>query len=306
MSPTYAQTFPSRALKLIVPFPPGAGTDATARIVAQKLSEELHQPVVVENINGANGLLGTKAMATAAPDGYTIGIAAPGPMAIAQFMFPDMPYDPERDFVPVIGVNEGRLALAVANHMEARSVAELIELIRRNPGKFNAANPTTGSVHHLLAETFKLEEHLQFELIPYRGGAAAMNDLVGGHVDLMFNGVSTVEPLEKDGKLRTLMVVGTTRHALLPLVPCSAELGKAYLSGSQWHGIVVPSGTPAAIVVKLHDALFAALNADDVREKLARIGTEVTASSSDDFAALLHSERARWSHVIQVANIKAD
>ncbi|RVT99272.1 tripartite tricarboxylate transporter substrate binding protein [Rhodovarius crocodyli] len=303
-TPALAQD--SRPLKLIVPFPPGAGTDATARIVAEGLALQLHQPVVVENISGANGLIGTQAMARAAPDGTTMGIAAPGPMAIAQFLFPQMPYDPERDLLPLIGVNEGRLALCVANHVQARTVEELLALLRAQPGRLNAANPTTGSVHHLLAEMFRLEERVRFELIPYRGGAAAMNDLVAGHVDMMFNGVSTIEPLQRDGRLRTLMVVGSTRHPQLPEVPCSAELGKAYLSGSQWHGIVLPRATPVPVAARLHAGFAAALKTPEVIEKMTRIGTEVTGEGLGDFGAFLAAERQRWGQVIRAADVKPD
>lgn len=301
-----AAEFPSHPLKLVVPFPPGAGTDATARIVAEKLGELLHQTVIVNNVSGANELVGTRAVARAAPDGYTLGIAAPGPMAIAQFMFPDMQYDPEKDFVPVIKVNEAKIGLVVAKHVPANTLAELLALIRAQPGKFNAGNATVGSVHHLVAEMFKQHEKADFTLVNYKGGAGAMNDLMGGHLDMMFVGVSTIVPQIKDGAIKPLMIVGDTRSEVLPDVPCSKELGLPYLIGAQWHGIVVPKGTPEPLVAELHDALFKVLTSPDVVQKLAQIGYEVTTGSSAEFAAFLKAERDRWGPVIRDANIKVD
>ncbi|MFT4194942.1 Bug family tripartite tricarboxylate transporter substrate binding protein [Ottowia sp.] len=304
--PAFGQDYPNKPLKLLVPFPPGAGTDATARIVGQKLSEQLGQPVVVENISGANGLIGTRAMARAAPDGYTLGIAAPGPIAIAQFLFPTMPYDPEADFTPVIKINEARIGLAVGPAVPARTVDELIALIRKNAGQINAANPTVGSVMHLVAETFKDQGKLDFKLIPYKGGAQATNEVLGGQVEMIFNGVSTLASFAKAGRLRMLMVVGDTRSALVPDVPSSRELGLGYLSGAQWHGIVVPKATPPAIVARLHAELAKVLANPEVKEKLAGIGTEVSTGSQEDFARFLQSERNRWGPLIKKANIQPD
>jgi len=301
-----AAEFPTRPIKLVVPFPPGAGTDATARIVAEKLSELLGQTVIVDNVAGANGLIGTTAVARAAPDGYTLGIATPGPMAIAQFMFPDMQYDPEKDFVPVIKINEAKIGLVVARHVSANTLPELLALIRAQPGTFNAGNATVGSVHHLVAEMMKQHEKIDFTLVNYKGGAGAMNDLVGGHLDMMFVGVSTIVPQVKDGSIKPLMVVGDERSAVLPDVPCSKELGLPYLIGAQWQGVMAPKGTPAPLVALLHDALLKALGMPDVVGKLAQIGTEVTTGSSADFAAFLAAERERWGPVIKDANIKVD
>ena len=301
-----AADFPSHPLKLIVPFPPGAGTDATARIVAEKLGELLHQTVIVDNVSGANGLIGAKAMARAAPDGYTLGLAAPGPMAIAQFLFPDLGYDPDKDFVPVIKINEAKIGLVVGKDVPAKTLAELLALIRAQPGKLNAGNATVGSVHHLVAEMFKQREKVDFTLVNYKGGAGAMNDLMAGHVDMMFVGVSTIVPQVKDGSIRPLMVVGDTRSAILPDVPCSKELGLPYLIGAQWHGIVVPKGTPAPIVTLLHDTLLKVLTSPDVVQKLSQIGYEVTTGSSAEFAAFLQAERDRWGPVIKDANIKVE
>src|SRR5258708_33074605 len=290
----FAADFPNRSLKLVVPFPPGAGTDATARIVAQKLGELLHQTVGVDNVAGANGLIGMNAVAKAAPNGYTLGVAAPGPMAIAQFMFPDMLYDAEKDFVPVIKINEARIGLVVAKHVKADTLADLVRQIPDNPGKFNAANATVGSVHHLVAEMFRIGQKLDFTLVNYKGGAGALNDLMVDHVDFMFIGLSTITPQVKDGTLRALMVVGDTRSAILPDVPCSRELGLPDLIGAQWQGIVAPKGTPAPIIEILHGALLQALQSSDVEEKLAAIGTAVSTGSSAELSAFPDAERKRW------------
>jgi tripartite-type tricarboxylate transporter receptor subunit TctC len=301
-----AAAFPDRPIKMVVPFPPGAGTDATARIVAQKLAELLRQTVIVDNVAGANGLVGTAAVARAAPDGYTLGVAAPGPMAIAEFMFADMQYDPAADFVPVIKLNEARIGLVVARHVAARTLDALVASIRENPGKFNAAVATVGSVHHLVAELFRIEKGLDFTLVNYKGGAGALSDLMGGHVDFMFIGLSSVTSQVKEGSLRALMTVGDDRSAILPDVPCSRELGLPTLAGSQWQGIMVPKATPPAIVALLHDALFQALQSAEVKEKLEQIGTEVSTGSAADFGAFLAAERKRWGPVIKKANIKVD
>lgn len=301
-----AADYPDHPIRFVVPFPPGAGTDATARIVAEKLSEILKQSIVVENIAGANGLVGTRNVARAAPDGYTMEIAVPGPLAIAPFLFPDLQYDPETDFVPVIKINEARIGLAVSKRVKAQSMQELVQLIRANPGKFNAANATVGSVHHLITEMMRQHEKLDFELVNYKGGAGAMNDLMGGHVDFMFVGISTIVPQMKEGAIRPLMVVGDVRSAMLPDVPCSKEVGMPYLEGAQWQGIVFPKGTPDAIVARMHDATFEALKSPDVIRKLELIGTEVSTGSTADFAAFLKAERDRWGPVIKAANIKVE
>ena len=304
--PAFAQDYPNKPLKLLVPFPPGAGTDATARIVGQKLSEQLGQPVVVENISGANGLIGTRALAKAVPDGYTIGIAAPGPIAIAQFLFPNMPYDPETELTPVIKINEVRIGLAVGAKVPVRTVNELMALIRRSAGHINAANPTVGSVMHLVAESFKEQGKLDFKLIPYKGGAQATNDVLAGEVEMIFGGVSTLAPFAKAGRLRMLMVVGDTRSALMPDVPSSNELGLKSLSGAQWHGIVVPKATPPAVVARLHAEMSKVLANPEVREKLTGIGTEVSTGSQQDFVRFVQSERDRWGPLIKRANIQPD
>jgi tripartite-type tricarboxylate transporter receptor subunit TctC len=301
-----AATFPDHPIKLVVPFPPGAGTDATARIVAQKLGELVHQTIVVDNVAGANGLVGTKAVARSAPDGYSLLVAAPGPMAIAQFMFADMQYDPEADFVPVIKINEARIGLVVGKNVKATTLDGLVKLMRDNPGKLNAGNATVGSVHHLVAEMFKIEKGVDFTLVNYKGGAGALADLMGGHVDLMFIGLSSVTSQVKEGSLRALMTVGDERSTILPNVPCSKELGMPTLIGAQWQGIVAPRGTPPAIVATLHDAMYQALQSPEVKEKLEQIGTEVSTGSAADFGAFLAAERKRWGPVIGKANIKVD
>ena len=301
-----ADTYPAKPIRFVVPFPPGAGTDATARIVAEKLTEILGQTVVVDNVAGANGLVGTRTVARAAPDGYTLEIAVPGPLAIAPFLFPDMGYDPVKDFVPVIKINEAKIGLAVSSKVPAKTMPELLALIRAQPGKFNAGNATVGSVHHLIAETMRLKEKLDFVLVNYKGGAGAMNDLMAGHVDFMFVGVSTIVPQVKEGSIRPLMVVGEQRSTFLPDVPSSAETGMGYLEGAQWQGIVAPKGTPEAIVARLHDATAQALKSPEVIAKLGQIGTEVSTGSTADFAAFLNAERDRWGPIIKAADIKVE
>jgi tripartite-type tricarboxylate transporter receptor subunit TctC len=301
-----ADDYPTKPIKLVVPFPPGAGTDATARIVAEKLTEILRQTVVVDNIAGANGLVGTRTVARAVPDGYTLEIAVPGPLAIAPYLFTDMGYDAEKDFVPVIKINEAKIGLVVSSKVPANSLQDLLRLMREKPGKLNAGNATVGSVHHLVAEMMRIGEKLDFVLVNYKGGAGAMNDLMGGHVDFMFVGVSTIVPQIKEGLIRPLMVVGDQRSSFLPEVPSSRELGLAYLEGAQWQGIVAPKGTPASIVARLHDATAEALKSPDVIAKLQKIGTEVSTGSSAEFAAFLQAERVRWAKVIKDADIKVE
>ena len=301
-----AEDYPTKPIKLVVPFPPGAGTDATARIVAEKLTDILRQTVVVDNIAGANGLVGTRTVARAAPDGYTLEIAVPGPLAIAPYLFTDMGYDAERDFVPVIKFNEAKIGLVVSSKVPANSLQDLLRLMREKPGKLNAGNATVGSVHHLVAEMMRIGEKIDFVLVNYKGGAGAMNDLLGGHVDFMFVGVSTIVPQIKEGLIRPLMVVGDQRSSFLPEVPSSKELGLGYLEGAQWQGIVAPKGTPAAIVARLHDATAEALKSPDVIAKLQKIGTEVSTGSAAEFEVFLQAERARWAKVIKQADIKVE
>ena len=305
-APVVAADYPTKPLKLIVPYPPGAGTDAVSRLVADRLAVRLGQPVVVENRVGADGNIGTDAMAKAAPDGYTLGVATPGPVAVGKSLYPNLPYDPVRDLVPVIRLNEAPVVLLVHPSVPAKSVAELIAFAKANPGKLNAAIAANGSMNHLVTELFKHDAGVNIVSIPYKGGAPAIQDVLGGRVEVLFISVSSVVPQVEAGKLRALAVAAPTRSPFLPGVPTMAEAGLPNVVGSQWNGIVVPAGTPQPIVDKLNTEMQAILADPDMKERFAKLGMTPIGGSPQSFGDFVKVEQPKWAGVIKSAGIKAE
>lgn len=305
-APVAAADYPTKPLKLIVPYPPGAGTDAVSRLVADRLAVRLGQPVVVENRVGADGNIGTDAMAKAAPDGYTLGVATPGPVAVGKSLYPNLPYDPVRDLVPVIRLNEAPVVLLVNPSVPAKSVAELVALAKANPGKLNAAIAANGSMNHLVTELFKHDAGVNIVSIPYKGGAPAIQDILGGRVEVLFISVSSVVPQVEAGKLRALAVAAPSRSPFLPSVPTMAEAGLPGVVGSQWNGIVVPAGTPQPIVDKLNAEMQAILADPDMKERFAKLGMTPIGGSPQSFGDFVKGEQPKWAGVIKSAGIKAE
>ena len=289
-----------------MPFPPGPGTDAIARIIAPQLSESIGKQVVVENRAGANGNLGTEIVAKAAPDGYTLGMATPGPNTAGRALFPNLPFDPLKDFSPVILINQTPDVLLVHPSIPARSVKELVALIKANPGRLNAAIAAVGSMNHFVNELFKRDAHIDFVNVAYKGGAPALADIVGGQVEILFIGVQSAIGFVAAGRLRALAVTSEKRVPLLPKVPTMQEAGYPRVLGSQWNGIVAPAGTPREIIEKLNVETGKVLISHETQEKFSRIGAAAVGGTPESFAAFLREESDRLAKIIAMANIKAE
>jgi tripartite-type tricarboxylate transporter receptor subunit TctC len=300
----FAQTYPVKPVRVVVPYPPGGGTDTAARLVAQKMSASLGRSVIVENRPGANGNIGTDAIAKAAPDGYTLGMATPGPVTIGKALYPSLPYDPERDLLPVILVNASPNVLAVHPSVPARSVRELVGLARSRPVRLGVS--TIASVQHLLAEMFNHATGARMEIIAYKGGAQAATDVAGGQIEALWSVLPVVLPLIQGNRLRALAIASDKRSALLPAVQTSAEAGFGSVVATAWNGVVVPAGTARSIVDQLNATIERALQAPDVTERFNAIGMEALGGSAEAFGSFLRAETAKWSKVIQAANIRIE
>ena len=304
VSPAIAQTFPTRTIRIVVPYPPGGGTDLAARLIAQKLTESLGRSVIVENRAGANGNIGTDAMAKAAPDGYTIGMATPVPVTAGKSLYPNLPYDPERDLAPVILVNASPNVLAVHPSVPARSVKELIALAKN--GKLHIAASTIASVQHLLAEMLNHAAGVRMQVITYKGGAQAATDVAGGQVEVLWSVLPAALPFIQSLRLRVLAVASEKRTTLLPAVPTMGEAGWPAVVGTAWNGVVAPAGTPKNIIDILALEIARSLHAVDVKERFTASGMEAIGGTPDEFGAFLRAETAKWAQVIKAANIKIE
>jgi tripartite-type tricarboxylate transporter receptor subunit TctC len=299
-----AQVYPAKPIRVIVPYPPGGGTDTAARLVGQKLAAGLGRAVIVENRPGANGNIGTDAAAKAAPDGYTLGMATPGPVTAGKTLYPSLPYDPERDLAPVILVNASPNVLATHPSVPARTVKELIGLARSKA--LHTGVSTVASVQHLLAEMFNHATGVKMLIVPYKGGAQVATDVIGGQIESLWSVLPVVLPPIQSGRLRAVAVASEKRTALLPGIPTMAESGWPSVVGTAWNGVVAPAGTPRGIIDQLNTAIAGALRAPDVLERFAAIGMEAIGGSPDEFGSFLRAETAKWAKVIAAAGIKVE
>lgn len=303
MAQVAAQGFPSRPVKLIVPYPPGGGTDIAARWIADKLSVRLGQRVFVDNRAGANGNLGTDFIAKATPDGYVIGMATPGPVTVGRSLYADLPYDP-KDLVPVSLANESPIVLVVNPSMPAKSLKDLVALAKAKPGKLSAALVSTGSVPHLLTEMLKMSAGINILDVPYKGGAPAALDVIGGQVDMLFSVLPLVLPNIKAGQLRALAIASKARSPLMPDVPTTADEGYGDVTGSAWNGIVAPAGTPKDIVDKINAAMSQILASPDTTRRFTELGMVSVGGTPQSFAQFLQAESDKWAKVITAANLR--
>jgi tripartite-type tricarboxylate transporter receptor subunit TctC len=300
-----AQQYPSKPIRLIVPFAPGGGTDIVARTVGLKLGEALNQAVVVDNRAGAAGTIGTDLVAKSAADGYTLLMGSNGPMAITPGFQAKLPYDPLRDFAPVALVTTMPFLLVVHPSLPVRSVKDLVALAKSRPGQLNYASPGSGSSTHLAAELFKAMAGIDIVHIPYKGVAPAATDLISGQVQMMSGDLSTLLPHVKAGKMRALAITAAKRSALVPDMPTIGESGVPGYETSGWFGILAPSATPREIVARLNSEIVKGLSSADVRERLAALGGEVAGGSPEQFAAYLRQEIAKWGKLIQAIGLKS-
>lgn len=302
----HAQSWPAKPVRIIVPFAPGGAVDITARTVGPALGARLGQQMVVENRGGAGGNIGVEVGAKSPPDGYTLIVATSGQMAINPHMYSKLPFDPNKDFVAITQMGQAVNALCVHPSLPARSVKEFIALARSQPGKLSFATGGIGASDHIATELFMSMAGVKMVHVPYKGGAPAMIDLLGGQVELGFSTVATAMGPIKAGRLRALGVTSAKRFELLPDVPAIGEQLPGYEAVS-WYGLFAPAGTPAAIVTRLHSEVVAVLDTPDVRRRLMESGVIPTSSASPDaFASYVRTDNVRWGKLIRANNIKAD
>ena len=303
--PAHAQPFPSKPLRIVVPFPPGGGVDLTARTVGQKMAELIGQPVVIENRAGAAGTIGAEFVAKGVPDGHLLLVAGPGSVAVAPLLFPKLGYDPLRDLAPVTMLVTMPFIVVAHPSMPVRNARELIAWAKANPGKVNMASGGAGTGQHLAGELFNLMAGIRTVHVPYKGTAPAIADIIGGHADLTFSDPSVL-PLVKAGKLKVLGVSGTVRYEALPDAPLIADTGLPGFDALNWYPMMAPGGTPKEIVTRLNNEAIRALAAPDVREKLLAQGLIPTPMTPDQLSQFIRTDLARWAKVVKAANIRLD
>ena len=301
-APVIAQDFPTKPIKLIVPFPPGGPNDIIARVVGQRMSELMKQPVLIDNRGGQAGVLGTDAVAKSSPDGYTIGIVSASALVISPSM-EKVAYDVAKDFAPVTLVVTVPEMLVVASNVPASSMAELVALAKAQPGKLNFASAGLGGLPHLAGELFKLTAKIDIVHVPYRGAAPAINDLLGQQVQMTFLDLPVILPHIKAGTLRPIALGAPARAPTAPDVPTTAEVGMPDLLIENWYGMIAPAGTPPGIVAALNKAATAAIADPAVKEKLADQGLTPVGDTPEHFRRFIGSETAKWAKVIMDAGL---
>jgi len=303
---TAAQIYPAKPIRFIVPFAPGGGTDALARLLSQRLVEALGQPVVVDNRSGAGGVIGAELAARAPADGYTLLLGSPGPLTINPNLFARLPYDTLRDFAPITLATISPFVLVLHPSVPAGSVKELVALAKAKPGQMNYGSAGNGSVSHFSAEQFKALAGIPLAHIPYKGAGPAVIDLVGGRLQLMFENQPTVLPHIRSAKLKALAVGTKTRSAALPEYPTVSEAGVPGYESSTAFGVLASAKTPAPIIGRLNRELVKILHSSDIRERMAAQGQEAVGGTPQQYAAHLKEELAKYGRIVKTAGIKAE
>jgi len=305
-SGAHAQAYPTKPIKIVIPFVPGGPSDTVGRAIGSKFQEFLGQPAVVENRPGANGAIAAELVARSEPDGYTILVGSIGVFSINAALFKELRYHPVRDFAPITLAVTTPNVLVTKLDFPAKTMAELLDYSRKNPGKISFGSSGTGSSDHLTLELFKQLTNTAAIHVPYKGGAAVVTDLLGGQVDASFQNLGTVATQLKAGRVRALAVTARSRVAQLPDVPTMAEAGYPDLIVTSWQAAAAPAKTPRETVAKLNDAAVRALRSPDVRERLTQIGFDVVASTPDEFGQFMRTEVDRWTKVVERGGIKPD
>lgn len=298
--------YPNKAIRLIVPFPPGGGTDLIARAVAQKLADQNKWSVIVDNRPGAGGNLGIDAAAKAAPDGYTLVMGQTSNLAINPTLYPKLPYDPIKDLAPVALVSSSPIVMAAPAHSRFKTFADVVAASKGKPEALTLGYSGNGTVAHLAGELAENAAGIQLRHVPYKGATQAMTDLVGGQIDLYMSSVPTLLGQVRNGKLKVLAITSAKRSSQLPDVPTLAELGYKGFEAVTWFGILAPAGTPAPIVAQLNKAINAALQQADVADKLRSEGGEVLGGTSEQFGTLLRAEVPRWAKTVKDSGASLD
>jgi tripartite-type tricarboxylate transporter receptor subunit TctC len=300
-----AQDYPNKPVRLIIPFPPGGSNDVVGRLIATHLGEKLGKQVVVDNRGaGAGGVVGTEVVANSPHDGYTLGIISLA-HAVNPWLY-KLPYDPIKSFAPIAILASGPNVLVVNPTLPVHSVQELLAAAKEKPGQLQYASAGIGSFQHLGGELFKLMAKVNILHVPFKGGGPAMIDVIGGHTKVMFSSLVQTTPHIKSGKLRALGTGGLKRNPVLPDVPAIAEAGVPDYEAVNWWGLVAPAGTPPAIVQKIHDAVAAVQNSEEVKKHFASEGAQIVQMSTPEFAAFIEKEMKKWEQVVKEGNIKAE
>ena len=300
---TQARAFPDKPVRLVVPYSAGGSTDLISRALGQKLSEMWGQTVVIDNRPGGSTIIATDIVAKSAPDGYTLLVTTTS-FTIVPSLTDKLPYDPATDFEPITLINTTPLVLVVNPGVPAKSVMELIALAKARPGELNFGSAGSGGSNHLAGELFNVMAGVKIVHVPYKGNAPALNDLVGGHVDIVFNGLTSAVPLIKAGRLRPLAVTSLTRSSALPDIPTLDELGLKGFQAVAWNGLSAPARTPKDVIRRINADVLKVIRSPDFVERLTAEGSDAVGDSPEQFAAFLQEETARWNKVIKFANIK--
>jgi tripartite-type tricarboxylate transporter receptor subunit TctC len=301
-----AQTYPTRPVKVVVPFPPGGPTDGMARIISERLGAVLGQPIVIENRGGAGGGIGGKFVAEAVPDGYTVLMTPGGALTTGPAVNPNIGYDPAKVFASVGELIETPTIISVSPNLPATSMAEVVSYAKANPGKLKWGSQGFGTAPHLLAEMFKLEAGINIVHVPYRGTGPLLNAILAGEVQIIADPSTTSLPYIQDSKLRPIAIASNVRDPKLPNVPTVSETGFPKLQSPFWLAVVAPAGTPRAIIIKLNGAFREALAAPQTRARLDALGAEVKIGTPEDLDQILARERAQWTALVKAANIQAE
>jgi len=291
--------YPSKPVRIVVPYPAGGTSDILARTIGQKLQELWGQPVVIDNKPGATGNVGAEIVAKSPPDGYTLMLADIGSLAISPSVFSNLPFDPVKDFAPVLMVAYSPHILAVHPSVPAKDVKELIAYAKANPGKLNFAVSGTGGANHLAGIEFAMRSGIQWTYIPYKGGAQAIADVMGGSAQVLFNGMLATYPSVKDGKLRGIAISSEKRFASAPELPTVAEFGFPGFETGSFQGIVAPAGTPKDVIATLHGTITKILATPEMTDRLGKAGAELRPQSPEQFGQFIASEKARWAKVVK-------
>jgi tripartite-type tricarboxylate transporter receptor subunit TctC len=301
-----AQQYPSKPIRIVVPYPPGGTSDILARAVGRKITETLGQPVIVENKPGATGNIGADYVAKSPPDGYTLLLADIGSLAISPSVSTALPFDPVKDFTPVIMVAYSPHLLAVYPGVAAGNVKELVALLKAKPDSLSFAVSGIGGANHLAGIDFAQRTGVKWTYIPYKGGSQAIADVMAGHAQVLFNGMLATYPAVKDGKLKVLAISSAQRFSAAPDIPTVAESGLPGFETGSWQGIVAPAGTPREIVKKLHATVTQILATSEMKEKLLASGAETRPQSPEQFGAFIRDEKSRWAKVVKESGAKFD
>ena len=301
----FAQQWPGRPIRVLVPYSPGGFTDVTARLVTQKLQERLGQTVVVDNKPGANGIIAVDALAKSAPDGYTFAVVIAA-YAANNTLYPKLPYDPRKDLTGVSLIGVTPLVAAVNKDAPFKTVAELTDYTRKHPGKMSVGSSGNGSSAHLSSELLKAMTQVDMVHVPYRGSAPALTDLMGGQIQLILDSASSLTPFSKAGKLRLIGIASEHRLPVLPEVPTFIEQGVKGFTGSTWAGMLAPKGTPAEVVKRMSDEIARIVRLDDVKARLEAMGTIPVGGTSAEFDTFIASETVKWGKVIRDAKVTLD